>query len=131
MPCIIRHPGRVGPGTIVREVATTMDLLPTIASWTGDAFASPRKIDGHDIGPMLADPSEPTPTAWFLYYTAHGDLAGIREGRWKLLLESGTLHDLEVDPGERWDRAKARPAIVERLRARAVELDGIVESPRI
>ena len=32
VPCIIRWPGKIKPGTICHNLATTMDVLPTIAN---------------------------------------------------------------------------------------------------
>ena len=124
VPCLVRHPARIPAGLVVRDVATSMDLLPTIGAWTGADLDPRRTIDGHDITGLLAGMEEgSSPTEAFLYYTAHGRLAGIREGRWKLMLETGSLHDLEVDVAEKWDLARRHPDVVERLRREAMELD--------
>jgi arylsulfatase A-like enzyme len=104
-----------------------MDLLPTIAAMTGSTLPEDRPIDGHDITALLEGGSDArSPTDIFLYYTAHGELAGIREGRWKLLLESGSLHDLEIDIAEQWNRAERHPELVESLRAKALERDRLI-----
>ena len=42
------------------------------------------------------------------------------------MLESGSLHDLEVDVAEKWDLAKKHPAIIERLREEALALDAAI-----
>ena len=124
VPCLIRHPRGIDPGVVVREVATAMDLLPTIAAWTDSPLDPARVIDGHDLSSLLASPEEgESPTEAFLYYTARGELAGIRKGRWKLLLDPISLHDLEVDVAEKWNRADRHPELVESLRAEAVERD--------
>ncbi len=128
VPCLIRHPTRIPEGLVVREVATTMDLLPTIANWTGEVLDPNRPIDGHDIGELLRGEGAASPNDAFLYYTARGELAGIRAGRWKSMLEAGTLHDLEVDVAEQWNVAEKHPEVVERLRRRAVELDATIAS---
>jgi arylsulfatase A-like enzyme len=129
VPCLIRHPQGIPAGLVVREVATSMDLLPTIGAWTGVELDSERAIDGHDITALLGGERDAaSPTEAFLYYTAHGRLAGIRQGRWKLMLESGSLHDLEVDVAEKWNLAKKHPEVVERLRREAAELDAAITS---
>lgn len=124
VPCVIWSPGRVPPGTVCREVATTMDLLPTIAAMTGTTLESDRIIDGHDITDLLeAVPGAVSPTKTFLYYTARGKIAGIRRGRWKYLLGPGTLHDLDVDISEKWDRSDQHLELVEELRLEALAAD--------
>ena len=124
VPFVAWSPGRIPPGTVCREVATTMDLLPTIATMTGADIPRDRVIDGHDITPLLTGvPGGVSPTEAFLYYTARGKLAGIRRGKWKLLLEPGTLFDLEVDISEQWNRAEQHPDLVEELRTEAIDLD--------
>jgi hypothetical protein len=51
-------------------------------------------------------------------------LRGIREGRWKLLLDGPQLYDLYSDVGEAHDVAGKHPEIVERLARRARSDDG-------
>ena len=127
VPFVARYPDRIPAGLVQREVATTMDLLPTIAGLAGVELAPDRPIDGHDIMPLLEGiEGASSPTSSFLYYTAHGELAGIRRGRWKLLLEPGTLHDVESDVGEQWNRADRHPEIVAELRALAIERDAVI-----
>ena len=95
--------------------------FPPSGRGPGSSSIPSRTIDGHDITALLAGEKDATsPTEVFLYYTAHGKLAGIRQGRWKLMLESGSLHDLEVDVAEKWNLAKKHPAVVERLRGEAL-----------
>jgi arylsulfatase A-like enzyme len=132
VPFVAWSPGRIPAGTVCREVATTMDLLPTIAAMTDASIPRDRTIDGHDITALLTGSEGATsPTEVFLYYTSNGTLAGIRRGKWKLLLEKGTLFDLEVDIAEQWDRAKQHPELVAELTAEATRFDArITEEAR-
>ena len=60
----------------------------------------------------------------FLYYTSRGDIEGIRQGRWKLLVKKKRgsketnlfLYDLKKDIGEQNDLSKANPKIVSNLK---------------
>ena len=127
VPFVARYPDRIPAGLVQRAVATTMDLLPTIAGLAGVTLDRDRPIDGHDIMPLLEGlEGVESPTASFLYYTSRGELAGIRRGRWKLLLEPGTLHDVESDVGEQWDRSDRHPELVAELRRLAVERDAAI-----
>ncbi|MCB9885788.1 MAG: sulfatase [Planctomycetes bacterium] len=122
-PCIVSWPGTIPEGAVCREVATSMDLLPTIAALVGADLPAQRPIDGHDIGALLrGEPGAVSPTAQFLYYTSKGELAGIRRGPWKLLFGQG-LFQLEQDVSEQWDRAEAHPDLVAELTELARRLD--------
>ena len=51
-PMIARWPGHIPPGTVCREPAATIDVLPTLAAMT-DAPLPRSPIDGKDIRPLL------------------------------------------------------------------------------
>jgi len=130
-PCIVRWPGQVPPGTLCPEVATIMDLLPTFARLAGTKPPKDRIIDGKDIWPLLSgEPGAKSPYDAFFYHTARGQLAAVRQGKWKLHLVApgwrrrgkGTppgkpplLYDLSTDIGETKNVADAHPDVVKRL----------------
>lgn len=123
VPCIVRWPGRVVPGRTTGEVATAMDLNPTLAAICGAEVPDDRPIDGRDISELLLDPEATSPHEAFLYYWMD-DLEAVRVGRWKLHLakhgrEHTALHDLEADPSEAHDLASAHPDVVAELEAHA------------
>ncbi len=82
-----------------------------------------------------------SPRTEFIHYTSQGNLEGIRQGNWKLLVKkprasrnqkSATaaarppqilLFDLSKDVGEQNNVAEENPQIVSQLRARMEELD--------
>jgi arylsulfatase A len=115
VPCIMRWPGQIPAGRVCSELATAMDLMPTIARLTGAAMPSQRIIDGKDIWSLLhGEPGAKSPHEVFYYYFG-ADLRSVRAGRWKLWLPGprrilGTryvdpcaehrLYDLDRDPGE-------------------------------
>ncbi len=132
VPCVMRWPARIEAASICREVATTMDLLPTIAQIVGVDLAEVvdgRAIDGRDISSLLdGEDGAESPTAAFVYYTSRGKLAGIRRGPWKLLLESGELYHLEQDIAESRNVAADHADLVADLRAMAIEIDQEIEA---
>ncbi len=86
VPFIARWPGKIPAGGVCREMAMTIDLLPTIAKWTGAPMPN-RPIDGLDISPLLLGKhgaKNPHP-AYFFYY-AQNELQAVRSGPWKLVL---------------------------------------------
>ena len=134
VPCVARWPGKIPAGKSCDELCALMDMLPTFAKLAGGKAPTDRKIDGHDIWPLLtATPNAKTPYAAFYYY--HMDqLQAVRDDRWKLHLSLASrstnlrdattssdarLYDLENDIGETTNVAAANPAVVQRLEALA------------
>jgi arylsulfatase len=97
VPCVMRWPGQVPEGRTCREMATAMDILPTLVKLTG-AEMPERKIDGKDIWPLISGVhGARSPHETFFYYNAWC-LEAVRSGRWKLVLP----HDQYgvVEPGK-------------------------------
>ena len=80
---IVWWPGTIPAGTICKEPAMTIDILPTVSNLIGAQLPN-HKIDGKDIMPLLkgipgaASPQE----AYFMYYGR--ELQAMRMGKWKL-----------------------------------------------
>ena len=132
VPCIISWPGHIPAGSTSDELASTMDLLPTIAELTGKALTPPKKIDGIDISEILTDEAE-SPRTEFLHYNTGGQLEGIRQGDWKLLIKGAKsakpqilLYNLSDDIGEKLNLAPKYPEKVAMLQKRMTELDAEV-----
>lgn len=123
VPCVAKWPAQIPAGGVCRDVATTMDLLPTVAAITGAKLPANRKIDGHDVRSLLFGEAGKSPTEQFLYYTSKGELAGIRRGPWKLKLKPLALFNVEEDVSEQWNLAKKREQLTQDLRDLATNLD--------
>ena len=144
VPCVVRWPGRIRPGTVCPDMAASMDILPTVAAAAGAGLPA-RPIDGLDLLPFLLGRAERPPRER-LYYYYGTQLHAVRSGRWKLHVphaypsyegmapgrdgfpgetvrrEIGyALYDLESDIGERTDLAERRPDVVKDLMAVADE----------
>lgn len=138
VPCLIRGPG-IPAGTVCDQLTGTIDVLPTIAAITGKPLPG-NKIDGLDVSQLWMGKTEQSPRTEFVHYTSRGDLEGIRQGNWKLLVKKPRqqrnqkrpanqskvqtmLFDLNKDVGEQNNMAQAKPEIVQRLQTRMQELD--------
>ena len=141
VPAIAWGPGRVPAGKTCDAIASTLDVLPTLASLAGAEVPGDRVIDGDDITHLLhgdfdaADPGR----AFFYYLRTH--LQAVRQGDWKLHLPREKeppgaapfarnkhiapsdrvgfaepfLVDLGGDIGETTNVAEQHPDIVQRL----------------
>lgn len=140
VPCIMWAPGRIPADSVCDSLASTIDLLPTIAALTSTPLPDDRSIDGVDISSLLFGGAT-SPREEFLYFNPGGLLEGIRIGDWKLLIKQtkgkkdGDLAKSEVmlfnlakDIGEHSNLASAHSEIVERLRLRMIELDAEIEA---
>ncbi|MDX2182117.1 MAG: arylsulfatase [Bryobacteraceae bacterium] len=114
VPCFVRWPARITPGTSDNRLAAHIDLLPTLARAAGVALPD-RPLDGRDI--LGNEKSDRT----ICFQWHRGDApekwrnACARNQRWKLV-ENKELFDLEKDPAESTDVAAQNPQILEQLR---------------
>ena len=135
IPTLMWWPGTIGKGTLCSEMASTMDLLPTLVGIAGGDSTSSRTIDGVDIGRLLTeDVKEKSPRDLFYFYEGQ-QLQAVRRGPWKLFLpletferhphfrrneEAATLlFNVRKDPSSRHDRSQEYPEVVAKLMADA------------
>jgi uncharacterized sulfatase len=82
MPFIARWPGRIPPSQVSAEVATALDLFPTLLELAGAELPDDRPIDGRDMMGLL-EGREGSPHDAF-YYFLGPVLEAVRVGPWKL-----------------------------------------------
>ncbi|MEW6304368.1 MAG: sulfatase-like hydrolase/transferase [Verrucomicrobiota bacterium] len=117
VPCVMRWPGKIKPGTLIHQPCSSLDIFPTLCHLTG-ASTNGLTLDGLDITPVLLEGKEfPRDLFWSLG-PYDGD-AFIR-GPWKYVRfkrEGEMLFHLPSDPGEKWNLAKEHPAIFTELKS--------------
>ncbi|MFN6161837.1 MAG: sulfatase [Planctomycetota bacterium] len=137
VPTIMQYQGVIPAGSTCDQLASTIDLLPTIAKLI-EAELPERTFDGHDISPLLVDDQARSPHASFPYYYGNGQLLAIRNDRWKLVfpheyrtisgqqgrsdgmpvnyrqqqITTRELYDLDSDVGETTNVADQYPQLV-------------------
>jgi len=98
--------------------------FPTVFEVSGQPPRSKSKIDGVSLVPALRGKELPE-RALFWDYPHYGNQGGapasaVRDGRWKFIEwredDSVELFDLDTDPGEKRNLAKARPDTAARMR---------------
>lgn len=136
-PTVMWWPGKIPSGTVCREVACSIDVLPTLAKLTGGKLSG-RKIDGLDIWPLMSG-QEGAKSPHENYVLMHGP-GTVRSGKWKFYpwpegqggrrgnkkqpvakpspdAPKVQLYDTVADIGETANLAKMYPEVVKRLQA--------------
>jgi arylsulfatase A-like enzyme len=154
----MRWSGTIPAGTTCRELASTIDVVPTVAKLIG-ADLPPHPIDGLDISELMRSDSARSPHDHLLCFYAPRSLHAVRTPRWKLHLphpyrtlagkpggrdgqpvpyeaaEIGlSLFDLQADLGETTDLSAKHPEVVKELltiadRARSELGDQLTRTP--
>ena len=120
IPCIVRWPGRIKPGTVCRKPLSSMDFVPMALRASGLALPSDRVLDGKD--PTAALAGKGSSPHKYLYWRWGSNSAAIRMGRYKLLREKQStsqnwqLFDLQTDIGETANLVSTKPELAEHLR---------------
>jgi len=139
VPCIMKWPSQIPPGSVCNKLASTIDLFPTFADILNLELPD-KKIDGTSILSLMKAQPGANPREVFYYYYQKDALEAVRKNEWKLVfphshrtyegLEPGSgghsgptrtaetslaLYNLRRDPGERYDVKGLYPDIVEEL----------------
>jgi arylsulfatase len=102
VPCAVRWPGVVTPGSVSNGIVHHMDWLPTFVAAAGkedikedllDGYTSTAlgrdyrvHLDGYDLTAHLRDPQNvASPRKEVFYFSDTGDLTALRYGDWKLV----------------------------------------------
>lgn len=130
VPCIMRWPARIPASQENDELVTSMDLLPTLASYCGYEIPKDRIIDGHDVTDILEGQSIASPTEVFYYYQKQ-QLQAVRWRNWKYHLPlqerikgphlpdtevgEARLYDLDSDLSETENVIDRHPEVVRQM----------------
>ncbi len=126
-PLIVRWPGVVPPGTVCRELVTSVDFYPTIAQMvcSKTPVSEDAEIDGVSLTPLLRQTGTLDRDAIYWHYPHYNPIGGypygaIREGDWKLIEfyedEHVELYNVTDDISESNDLADKEPELAARLR---------------
>ena len=109
VPCAIRWPGVIKPGTVSNDIYAHEDMLPTIMAAAGvpdvkEQLLKGMKVgdktfkvhlDGYDLTDALAGKSA-SPRHEFFYFNDDGSLVALRYDQWKLVFAEQRAHGDEV-----------------------------------
>lgn len=131
VPCIIRYPGIIPENQTCTEIVTSMDMLPTIASFCRIKYKPQNKIDGIDISKIIEGKKKFEGDRIF-YYFQRNQLQAIRCGKWKYHLalkqrivtansekklpSEAQLYDLSTDISEKQNVLSQHPSIEKKMK---------------
>ena len=113
VPCLVRWPGRVAPGTKITQIAGAIDLLPTLAEMAGVPVAGTKPLDGKSLKPLLLGTAENWPDRRI--FSHQQGRVSLRTQQYRLD-HTGKLFDLKADPGQRRDVSQQEPELAATLR---------------
>jgi arylsulfatase len=148
-PCIIRYPGQLPAGKVVKAPFMSIDILPTIAGLTGSALPD-KPIDGKNAWPLWTGESAESPQEAYYFYYHQNELHGVRYKQWKmyfphryrtlngrpggkdgnpvnyeyLTFDEIALYNLETDISETTNVADKHPEVVATIKALADGMRG-------
>jgi arylsulfatase A-like enzyme len=109
VPCAMRWPGVIKPGTINNEVFAHEDMLPTLLAAAGVPDVKEKlltgmsigtksfkvHLDGYNITDALAGKAV-SPRKEFFYFNDDGSLVGLRYNQWKIVFAEQRAHGFDV-----------------------------------
>ena len=129
VPAIMRWTNNIPAQQEDHDIASVMDLLPTIAAASGAPLPRQLRVDGYNLMPRLQGKPVSIDRAYFYYSLT--TLQAVRKGRWKLVLPREKdapellwlgrytedvadyqLYDLETDVSETQNIAALHPEVV-------------------
>jgi arylsulfatase A-like enzyme len=120
VPCIIKWPGQIKPGTVNDDFLSSLEIFPTIIAAAGLELPDSIVYDGFNIIPVLQGKQESARKKMFWEF--RGDYAG-RVDNWKWV-DSGKgkgLFNLSRDISEKNDLSKEHPEILSMMKTEFVK----------
>ncbi len=116
VPCLVRWPGKIEPGTVCCEPLVSMDLVPMIVHAAAGQLPQDHAFDGRDPTAALAGHASGGHEMLCFQW---GRRSAIRVGHHKYLRDEAgeeiELYDLQNDLGEAHNLADQQPALVREL----------------
>jgi arylsulfatase len=126
VPCVVKWPGKVKPGTTTAVPSYFPDWFPTLCKAAGAELPKDQQLDGIDLTGLLQGGDAPKRHELMIWdFHNYGGQIAIREGKWKAVRQRvlakkpgpWELYDIDQDPGEKNNVAAANVDVIKRLEA--------------
>jgi arylsulfatase len=98
VPCAMRWPGKIKPGTVLNGIVSHIDMFPTLLAAAGDPDVTQKllkgtkagdktfnvHLDGFNMIPYLTGEAKESPRKSLAYFSDDGEIMAVRVGDWKL-----------------------------------------------
>ncbi|MEW6747066.1 MAG: arylsulfatase [Planctomycetota bacterium] len=109
VPCAIRWPGVIKPGTVLNDIFAHEDMLPTLLAAAGEPDVKEKlkagmqvgnktfrvHLDGYNVMDALAGKA-PSPRKDFFYFEDGGSLVALRYNQYKVVFAEQRAHGMDV-----------------------------------
>jgi arylsulfatase len=99
VPCMVRWPGRIAPGSVSNQIVSHLDWLPTFVAMAGDPDIKEKlkqgypaggttykvHLDGSNLMPYLTGQADKSPRESFIYCNDDQQITALRYDNWKLV----------------------------------------------
>ena len=105
MPCFIRWPGTIKPGSVYNGIVSHIDMFPTLLAAAGNPDVTKQLVDGCTVGkkkfhvhldgynmiPYFSGEVAESPRKAFVYFSDDGDVIAVRVGDYNSIWLSNSL----------------------------------------
>jgi arylsulfatase len=98
VPCFMRWPGKIKPGTVLNGIVSHIDMFPTLLAAAGDPDVTQKllkgtkvggqafnvHLDGYNMLPYLTGEAKESPRQSLVYFSDDGELMAVRLRDWKI-----------------------------------------------
>ncbi len=109
VPCVVRWPGVIRPGTVINDIMAHEDWMPTLLAAAGETDVKDKltkgfqahgvtfkvNLDGYNQMDLLSGKG-PSARKEFFYFSDDGDLTGFRYNKWKIVFMEQQAHGMNV-----------------------------------
>jgi arylsulfatase len=99
VPCMIKWPGHIKPGTVENGIVSHLDWMPTLLAAAGVPDAKEQllkgmkvgdttfkvHLDGYNMLPLLTGQTKESPRQEFFYFNDDGEMVALRFDNWKMV----------------------------------------------
>ena len=110
VPCFLRWPGVIKPGTVINEIGSHEDMLPTLLAAAGEPNIVEKVkaghkagdktfsawLDGYNLLPAMKGETKDWPHKEFVYWSDDGDCMALRYENWKAVFAEQRAEAFEV-----------------------------------
>jgi arylsulfatase len=110
VPCFIRWPGKIKPGSVLNGIVSHIDMFPTLLAIAGNPDVKEQLLDGCTIGgkpfnvhldgynmvPYLSGEVKDSPRQSLFYFSDDGDVMAVRVDDYKFILAEQRQNTMRI-----------------------------------